>query len=251
MSSYLKKAFLMICRFCISLYSWICDRFFLKKEIPLAVVASHRNWAGYLSGKGNRKGVRILEIGSRVVTGANLRNQFSDAEYVGFDIYPGDNVDVVGDAHKLSRYFKQDEKFDIIFSSAVFEHLAMPWLVAVEIAKLLKVGGIVFVETHFSFATHQRPWNFFQYSDMGLKALFNSALGFRCIEAGFSNPMVGRFSSLADDYLRNSLIARGLYCHSEYLGEKVAEVEGFSWEMADLNEVVGGTVYPVFTPPPN
>ena len=44
-----------------------------------------------------------------------------------------------------------EEKFDIIYSSACFEHFAMPWVVAIEIAKLLKVGGIVFVETHFSF----------------------------------------------------------------------------------------------------
>ena len=57
------------------------------------------------------------------------------ASYVGFDFYPGENVDVVGDAHKLSSYFGHDEKFDLIFSSAVFEHLHMPWIVAQEIQK--------------------------------------------------------------------------------------------------------------------
>jgi hypothetical protein len=70
----------------------------------------------------------------------------------------------------------------------------MPWIVATEIAKLLKVGGVVFVETHFSFSSHERPWHFFQFSDMALKTLFSSALGFECIEAGMSNPLVGRFS---------------------------------------------------------
>ena len=54
----------------------------------------------------------------------------------------------------------------------------MPWIVAAEIAKVTKVGGIVFVETHFSFSSHDRPWHFFQFSDMALRVLFSSALGF-------------------------------------------------------------------------
>jgi 2-polyprenyl-3-methyl-5-hydroxy-6-metoxy-1,4-benzoquinol methylase len=53
-------------------------------------------------------------------------------------------VDIVGDAHKLSSYFENGKQFDIVFSSAVFEHFAMPWIVATEIAKILKVGGFVF-----------------------------------------------------------------------------------------------------------
>jgi len=101
----------------------------------------------------------------------------------------------------LSQYFS-DKKFDIIYSSTVFEHFAMPWLVTIEIAKLLKVGGIVFVETHYSFSSHERPWHFFQFNDMALRAIFSPALRIKCIEAGASNPIVGRFSSLANDYLK-------------------------------------------------
>ncbi|HEX3073440.1 MAG TPA: methyltransferase domain-containing protein, partial [Ignavibacteriales bacterium] len=156
---------------------------------------------------------------------------------------PGKNVDVVGDAHKLSSYFKEEEKFDIIYSASCFEHFAMPWVVAVEIAKLLKTGGVVFIETHFSFRSHERPWHFFQFSDLGLKALFSPALGFECIEAGMSNPMAGRFSSLADKDLRNVTIS-GLYCHSEYLGRKVKDVKDFNWEKLDISDVVGETKYP-------
>ena len=59
---------------------------------------------------------------------------------------------------------------------ACFEHFAMPWLVAPEIASLLKVGGILFVETHFSYSSHERPWNFIQFSDMDLRILFSEAL---------------------------------------------------------------------------
>jgi len=220
------------------------DKGFLSPDVPMSRLVSHRKWQKYLYEIGNKPGMRVLEIGSREVTGpSNARNEFAKAEYVGFDYYPGNNVDVVGDAHKLSSYFRQEEKFDIVYSSACFEHFAMPWLVAIEIHKVLKVGGIVFVETHFSYSSHERPWHFFQFSDMALRVLFSEALGFECLEAGMSNPIVGRFSVLADPYLKNKPVA-GLYCHSEYLGKKIKEVENFDWEQIDLENVVGKTKYP-------
>lgn len=220
------------------------DKYFLNIDVPISENIGHQKWQKHLYEIGNKPGMRILEIGSREVTAhSRARQEFSNAEYIGFDFYPGNNVDVVGDAHKLSSYFEGEEKFDIIYSSACFEHFAMPWIVATEIAKLLKVDGLVFVETHFSYASHERPWHFFQYSDMALKTLFSSALGFECIEAGMSNPMIGRFSSLADKYLRNKRVV-GLYCHSEYLGKKVREVEDFNWNKVDLIDVVGETKYP-------
>jgi hypothetical protein len=120
----------------------------------------------------------------------------------------------------------------------------MPWLVAQEIAKLLKVGGIVFVETHFSHGSHERPWHFFQFSDMALRVLFSPALGIECIEAGVSNPMIGRFSILADKSMR-FMPVRGLYCHSDFLGRKTREVENFEWSNVCLDEVVGDTKYPL------
>jgi len=220
------------------------DDQFLAEDVSTPKLVSHSKWQEYLYNIGNEKGKRILEIGSREVTGqSSAREKFAEAEYIGFDIYPGDNVDIVGDAHKLSSYFKENEKFDLIYTSACFEHFAMPWIVAEEISKMLKVGGIVFVETHFSYSSHERPWHFFQFSDEALKVLFSKALGFECIEAGMSNPMVGRFSSLADDYLKNKPIT-GLYCHSEYLGKKVNDVEDFNWKTTELKKLLGDTRYP-------
>lgn len=83
----------------------------------------------------------------------------------------------------------------------------MPWIVAEEIAKILKIGGLVCIETHFSFGEHEMPWNFFQFNSEGLKVLFNSRLGFEVLDSGMSNPVVGRFSADASDYLANLLAA--------------------------------------------
>lgn len=76
-------------------------------------------------------GLSILEIGSREVTGpSSARERFRNHRYVGFDYYPGRNVDVVGDVHQLSSYFS--EPFDVIYTTACFEHFAMPWIVVIE-----------------------------------------------------------------------------------------------------------------------
>ena len=219
------------------------DARFLSPDMPLATTVSHANWKSHLLALANKPGLKVLEIGSREVTGAStFREDFDQATYVGFDYYAGRNVDVVGDAHSLSRHFAPGE-FDLVFSSACFEHFAMPWVVAQEIAKVLKVGGHVFIETHFSYSAHERPWHFFQFSDMALRVLFPPALGFECVEAGVSNPIVGRFSRLADRDLRFKPVP-ALYCHSEYLGRKVADVRFAGWEQLDTAALVGQTQYP-------
>jgi SAM-dependent methyltransferase len=238
-----KKAILASYQALRGLFGSFRDQTFLDPNVPISRRVGHSNCLQYLTEIGNHKGLRILEVGSRQATGAwDARKRFSNAEYVGFDFYPGPSVDVVGDAHKLSQYFG-GQKFDIIYSILAFEHFAMPWIVASEMAKLLKVGGIIFVETHFSYSSHQRPWHFFQFSDMALRVLFSPALGIECLEAGASNPIVARFSSLADEELR-FMAVRGLYCHSEFLGRKTRDVTHFDWSSVHLDEVVGDTRYP-------
>jgi SAM-dependent methyltransferase len=220
----------------------VFDKVYLSEDVPLSTAVEPHELMSYF--KPNGKKLRVLEIGSREVTGPSIfRKQFENVEYVGFDYYAADNVDVVGDVHKLSTYFKEDEQFDIIYTFACFEHFAMPWLVAQEIAKVLKVGGVLYIRTHFSFSAHERPWNFFQFSDMGLRVLFSSALGFKCSEAGMSNPIVGRFSGLAAKRLRYQPV-KGLYCGSEYLGTKVRDEPSFDWNHVSVDEVVAGTTYP-------
>jgi hypothetical protein len=243
MNPLLKAPLMKIHQFVSRLES-VFDKGYLAADVPEPVSVRFDRWREYLYAEGNKPGKRILEIGSREVTGrSEARMRFRDATYVGFDYYPGPNVDVVGDAHSLSSYFNESEKFDIIYSSACFEHFAMPWLVAGEIAKLLNVGGLVFIETHFAFSSHERPWHFFHFTDLGLKALFSPALGFECIEAGMSNPLVARFSRFAERHLRFRPLSH-LYAHSEYLGRKTRHVENINWNKLDLSDVVNGTEYP-------
>ncbi len=186
------------------------------------VVGHDQRWK-WLGSVANDPSVKVLEIGSRnVSSAASWKKHAPLCNYTGFDLLGGDNVDVVGDAHQLSKYFG-DETFDVIISSAVFEHLAIPWVVIEEIAKILKVGGQVCTETHFSFCEHELPWNFFQFHPNGLQYLFNESLGFEIIDAGFSNPLCAWFSSESSEYLKGKRIGN-IYCHANLLSRKTRSV---------------------------
>jgi SAM-dependent methyltransferase len=177
----------------------------------------------------NRPGLEVLEIGSRLVVSRALwKDYLPDVNYTGFDFMDGPNVDVVGDAHKLADYL-QGRQFDFVLSCAVFEHLTCPWLVAEEIAKVLRVGGRAYIETHFSFSEHETPWHFFQFNSRGLEQLFHPRLGFKVLDSGLSTPIIGRFARGSQGYLLDQPV-NNLYCHAEIMVEKVAEPEpGFSW----------------------
>jgi hypothetical protein len=130
----------------------------------------------------------VLEIGSRIRPGAvSYRSLLpDDAQYTGFDIKPGENVHVVGDAHNLSRYFPA-ESFDVVYSMAVFEHLMVPWKVAIEMNGLMKAGAIGFVFSHQTWPLHEEPWDFWRFSDKSWHAIFNKFTGFEVIETGLSD----------------------------------------------------------------
>lgn len=82
----------------VSLFSF-GDKYFIAKDVPTPKLFGHTTWRNYLYEIGNKPNMRILEIDSREVTGSSVdREKFSQATYVGFDYYAGNNVDVVGDA---------------------------------------------------------------------------------------------------------------------------------------------------------
>jgi hypothetical protein len=126
---------------------------------------------------------RVPEIGSRARSGNTYRHLVHpDVDYVGMDIAEGPNVDVVGDAHHLSRYVSGT--FDTIFSVSVFEHLLMPWMVALEMNKVLKDGGLAYIQSHPSWPLHDVPWDFWRFSEDAWQGLFNAHTGFEILGKG-------------------------------------------------------------------
>jgi hypothetical protein len=195
----------------------------------------------------NEEHLSVLEIGSRVVCpgGRSQRDVFSGASsYTGFDFHPDANTDVVGDAHELSRYFPE-RRFDAVFSRMVLEHLAMPWVVAREINKVLAVGGITFHDTVFAWPLHARPWDFWRFSEDGLKVLFSPYLGFETVAAGLSDPVSIHLRSTAPG--QESFPVCPAFAGVAILARKTHDCDQrrCSWE-APLAEVLGvGSAYPL------
>jgi hypothetical protein len=129
----------------------------------------------------NESATRVLDVGGRDRSGVGHDHGIEVDEYVTFDIVSDEGVDVVGDAHYLSDYFP-DEYFDAIISTSTFEHILMPWKVAVEMNSVLKNSGLVYVESHQTLGLHDAPWDFWRFSDTAWDALFNHYTGFEIID---------------------------------------------------------------------
>jgi SAM-dependent methyltransferase len=82
----------------------------------------------------------ILNVGSK-----DMR---LGSDCVNFDIVPGPEVDVVGDAHDLLGHF-QRETFDTVILSAVLQYCARPQVVIEQAARVLRPKGLMFVDAPF------------------------------------------------------------------------------------------------------
>ena len=132
----------------------------------------------------------VLEVGSRARSGVVHKSMMPDGwSYVGLDVLAGENVNVVGDAHQLSKLFPT-QRFDAVVAFSVLEHLLMPWKFAIELNKVLNIGAVGFFTTHQSWPLHDAPWDFWRFSDQAWSALFNSLTGFEIIRVFMSEPGV-------------------------------------------------------------
>ena len=75
------------------------------------------------------------------------------------------------DAHELSKLFPQ-EHFDFVLTLSTFEHLFMPWVVAVEMNKVMKTGGHALIWTPYTWNPHDEPWDFFPFFKIRLYGAF-------------------------------------------------------------------------------
>jgi len=197
----------------------------------------HVNFRLFLEKVNELGEARVLEIGSR---NSLVKPHFSCGEYVGFDIRPGKEVDVVGDVHQLSEKL-QHGYFDVVLSISAFEHFAMPWKAALEINKVMKAGGILFVATHPTWPAHELPWDFWRYSKETFKVLLNQKTGFEIINCNEGLP-----ASVIPHGYESSMI--NLHKQRTHLGISVIarkigpSASNLSWNMS-VNEILD-TTYP-------
>ncbi|MBO9650483.1 MAG: class I SAM-dependent methyltransferase [Variovorax sp.] len=130
-----------------------------------------------------RPGARLLDIGGRARSRFERRTVYPGVEYTVLDIVEAPEVDVVGDAHRMSQLFPS-ERFDFVLSVSVFEHLMMPWTIAIEMNQVMKPGALAYIHTHQTIGLHDAPWDFWRFSEYAWDALFNARTGFEIVERG-------------------------------------------------------------------
>ena len=122
---------------------------------------------------------RVVELGGREV----CPTQWAPPAHwrrVGVDIIAGPGVDVVADAHQLSRHIAPGT-IDAMYSVATWEHLVMPWKVVLEVNRVLREGGVAWIVTHKDFPVHDAPWDFYRFGNDAWPALFNEETGFEVL----------------------------------------------------------------------
>jgi hypothetical protein len=137
------------------------------------------------------------------------------AEFLGTDIEAGADVNIVADLHTLSDVVGA-ERFDVILSCSTFEHLKYPTLAAHELMKALKVGGLLYLQTHQSFPLHGYPNDYFRFSQDALASLFGTQMGFEVVATNYDFP--------ARIYSRRFAAAQHMpaFLNTTLLGEKRA-----------------------------
>ena len=102
-----------------------------------------------------------------------------------FDVTTYTGVDFQGEGHsheneQIDFFYDgktlpfENEKFDSVFSSEVFEHVFNLNDILVELNRVLKKGGQILVTCPFAIAEHEVPNDFGRYTSFGLKHLFET-----------------------------------------------------------------------------
>lgn len=138
-------------------------------------------------------GTRVLDAGAGE---AAYRELFGHCRYVATDLGVGDvswnygNLDLVSE---LTRLPFRSGNFDAVLCTQVLEHVERPDHCVLELYRVLKPGGVLFLTAPMAQAEHQPPHDFFRYTSYGLRSVVGGA-GFRDIRV---EPFGGIFTRLA------------------------------------------------------
>jgi len=124
----------------------------------------------------------IYDIGSKEAkAGYSFGKPPGDATVVCVDIEEGPGVDLVADAHDLRMV--QDDSVDFVTSVSALEHVRYPQKVVKEIHRILKPGGIIYINVPFIFPFHADPDDFYRFTHKGIDILCED---FDKLDSGFN-----------------------------------------------------------------
>lgn len=126
-------------------------------------------------------GTSVLDVGAGECV---YKRHFGHCRYRAMDGAIGDrtwnyrNLDFVAEMHRMP---VGDGTFDAVLCTEVFEHLEWPRESAMELSRIVRPGGSLYLTVPMSHAEHQAPHDYFRYTSYGLRSILERA-GFRDIK---------------------------------------------------------------------
>src|SRR5262245_9496749 len=115
--------------------------------------------------------LRILDVGSLDVNGSYRPLFYGPRwQYTGLDMAAGPNVDLVVRTPYVWREVASGSA-DVVISGQAFEHIKYFWVTMLEIARVLRIGGICCILAPSSGPEHRYPVDCWRFYPDGLGAL--------------------------------------------------------------------------------
>jgi SAM-dependent methyltransferase len=162
----------------------------------------------YIARRGLLEYVKIL---GKEVTGKTLdvgcgtkpyEKYFSSSEYIGLEVDTG-----IDREKKKADYFYEgkhipfgDEEFDSVVTNQVLEHVFTPDDFLLEINRVLKPGGKLYLTVPFLWDEHEQPFDYARYSSFGITTLLEKN-GFSIISLKKSVNDFNVISQMVNAYL--------------------------------------------------
>jgi SAM-dependent methyltransferase len=83
------------------------------------------------------------------------------------------NADIIADLNKPLPI--NSAVADTVISFSVMEHLSEPQVFLNEANRILRIGGEIVLQVPFMWGVHEAPYDFFRYTEFGLKYMFEKA----------------------------------------------------------------------------
>jgi SAM-dependent methyltransferase len=118
----------------------------------------------------SEKSIKVLDLGFQDVNGSLRSVAPKKAEYIGVDFADG-----MGDDIKITEPYKlpfEDNFFDVAVSSSCFEHSEFFWLSFLELLRVLKLDGLLYINAPSNGSFHRYPvdcWRFYPDSGIALQ----------------------------------------------------------------------------------
>jgi SAM-dependent methyltransferase len=170
--------------------------YFIKRGIYTGIKTNAHNLKG-----------KLLDFGCG---NKPYKSLFVVEQYIGIDIenkahnHDKESIDLIYDGKNIPF---ENEHFDSIFASEVFEHVFNLEEVLLELNRILKKDGVILITLPFVWYQHEKPNDFARYTEFGIKYLLEKS-NFEIIIHEKSSSWFETIIQLWNSYLYETIFPR-------------------------------------------